>query len=248
MNMSRPMCRMFSQMPTHPFQRCQPCARPHSAGSVPPAPPLTSPQAPQNARLMTALHSVAVLRPSTPFRPDIRLAERNIQSSPPPGHSPSGRLQHQSGIGRAGPSLQRGFRRRLHPRLRSVLSPPMPSYFGPGRLAAFSAAAYSVPQPSLAPIPLRSIPVPSGLHYARSAPNPTRLPDGPQSQRCSLRSPVAKEFTRLPGHPGAHSIKNEHIKDSKIRAVSNSLPPSHTAGPAPLQPPDSRHLRNIIQP
>ena len=32
------------------------------------------------------------------------------------------------------------------------------------------------------------------------------------------------------------------------RAVSNSLPPSHTAGPAPLLPPDSRHLRNIIQP
>ena len=32
------------------------------------------------------------------------------------------------------------------------------------------------------------------------------------------------------------------------RAASNSLPPSHTAGPAPLQPSDSRHLRNIIQP
>ena len=32
-------------MPALPFQRCQPCARPHSAGSVPPAPPLTSPQA-----------------------------------------------------------------------------------------------------------------------------------------------------------------------------------------------------------
>ena len=26
------------------------------------------------------------------------------------------------------------------------------------------------------------------------------------------------------------------------------MPPSHTAGPAPLQPSDSRHLRNIIQP
>ena len=26
-----------------PLQRCQPCARPHSAGSVPPAPPLTTP-------------------------------------------------------------------------------------------------------------------------------------------------------------------------------------------------------------
>ena len=32
------------------------------------------------------------------------------------------------------------------------------------------------------------------------------------------------------------------------RAVSNSLPPSHTAGPALRQPSDSRHLRNIIQP
>ena len=34
---------------------------------------------------MTALHSVAVLCPSTPLRPDIRLAERNIQSTPLPG-------------------------------------------------------------------------------------------------------------------------------------------------------------------
>ena len=218
-------------MPTHPFQRCQPCARPHSAGSVPPAPPLTSPQAPQNARLMTALHSVAVLRPSTPFRPDIRLAERNIQSSPPPGHSPSGRLQHQSGIGRAGPSLQRGFRRRLHPRLRAVLSPPMPSYLGPGRLAAFSAAAYSVPQPSLTLIPLRSVPVCPGSTTLALLRIPQDSRTVLRPKRCSLRSPVAKEFTRLPGRPGARSLYNEHIKDSKIRAVSNSLPPSHTAGP-----------------
>ena len=78
----------------------------------------------------------------------------------------------------------------------------MPSYLGPERLAVFSATAYSVPQPSLTPIPPRSIPVSSGLHYARSAPNPTRLPDGPQTP-----------------------------------AVFASLQPS-----------DSRHLRNIIQP
>ena len=51
-------------MPTRPTQRCQPCARPHSASSVPPVPPLTTPQAPQNARLMTALHSRARLRPA----------------------------------------------------------------------------------------------------------------------------------------------------------------------------------------
>ena len=31
---------------------------------------------PQNARLMTTLHSVAVFRPLTPFRTDIILAER----------------------------------------------------------------------------------------------------------------------------------------------------------------------------
>ena len=137
---------------------------------------------------------------------------------------------------------------RLHPRFRSVQSPPMPSYFGPGRLAVFSAAAYSVPQPSLTSIPLRSIPVRPGFTTLAllRVPQDSRTVFRPQ--RCSLRSPVIKEFTRLPRRPSAQSLYNEHINDSKIKAVSNSLPPSHTAGPASLQPPDSRHLRNIIRP
>ena len=58
------MISAYKVQPRQEIKGCQPCARPHSAGSVPPAPPLTSPQAPQNARLMTALHSRARLRPA----------------------------------------------------------------------------------------------------------------------------------------------------------------------------------------
>ena len=136
-----------------------------------------------------------------------------------------------SGIGRARPSLQHGFRQRLHPRLRSVPPPPMLSYFGPGRLADLSAAAYSVPQPSLTPIPLRYIPVCPGSTTLALLRIPQDSRTVLRPQRCSLRSPVCKEFTRLSGHPGVRSLYNEHIKDSKIKAVSNSLPPSQTAGP-----------------
>ena len=130
-----------------------------------------------------------------------------------------------------------------------------------------------------------------GLHYARSAPSPTRLPDGPQSPAVfapltcrqgiyktarsiasgirpsaissrSLKSLRQKTFPRVkliktaftspgtfPYYPASSSsvIPRTSSHDILKRAVSNSLPPSHTAGPAPLQPPDSRHLRNIIR-
>ena len=61
---------LTSYIPTHPLQRCQPCARPHSAGSVPPAPPLTSPQAPSKRKTddCTPLQSSAPLISSVPLR------------------------------------------------------------------------------------------------------------------------------------------------------------------------------------
>ena len=130
------------------------------------------------------------------------------------------------------------------------------------------------------------------LHYARSAPNPTRLPNGPQTPAVfapltcrqgiyktartiasgirpsaissrSLKSLRQKTFPKVkliktaftspgtfPYYPASSAsvIPRTSSHDIFQRAVSNSLPPSHTAGPAPLQPPDSRHLRNIIQP
>ena len=145
---------------------------------------------------------------------------------------------------------------------------------------------------SLTPIPLRSIPVRPGLRYARSAPNPTRLPDGPQTPAVfapltyrqgiyktartiasgirpsaissrSLKPLRQKTFPRVkliktaftspgtfPYYPASSASVTPRTSSHDIlkRAVSNSLPPSHTAGPAPLQPPDSRHLRNIIRP
>ena len=71
-------------MHAHPFQRCQPCARPHSAGPVAAVPPLTIPQAPQSARLMTALPSMAVLRPLQSAQTS-DLQNGKFQTCPPPG-------------------------------------------------------------------------------------------------------------------------------------------------------------------
>ena len=170
----------------------------------------------------------------------------------------------------------------------------MPSYLGPGELAAFSAAAYSRYASSLTPIPLRSIPRSPGTplrSLISKSPQDSRTVLRPQ--RCSLRSPVAKEFTRLartiasgirPSAISSRSLKPLRQKDiPKTQTHQNRIhipwhlsvlscihpppylhahhrttsfkgqsaipcQPSHTAGPALLQPSDSRHLRNIIQP
>ena len=57
-------------MPAHPFQRCHPCARPHSAHFAPPATPLTNPQAPMKRKTddCTSLRSSASLISSAPHR------------------------------------------------------------------------------------------------------------------------------------------------------------------------------------
>ena len=57
-------------MPAHPFQRCHPCARPHSAHFASPATPLTNPQAPMKRKTddCTSLRSSASLISSAPHR------------------------------------------------------------------------------------------------------------------------------------------------------------------------------------
>ena len=172
----------------------------------------------------TPLQSSASLISSAPHRHQTCRAERT---------SPLSRLQHQSGIGRASPSLQHGFRQRLHPRFRSVPSPPMPSYLGPGRLAALSAAAYSVPQSSLTPIPLRYIPVRPGSTTLALLRVPQDSRTVLRAQRCSLRSPVDKEFTRLPRRPGAQSLQMSISTTAKSR--QSAIPCRHPILPAPLR-------------
>ena len=85
-------------MPAHPFQRCHPCARPHSAHFAPPATPLTNPQAPMKRKTddCTSLRSSASLISSAPHRHQTCRAEyftsahfpdksaQSAASSPPP--------------------------------------------------------------------------------------------------------------------------------------------------------------------
>ena len=168
---------MFNQMPAHPFQRCQRCARPHSAS---PTADLSIDLSKRKTDDCTPLRGRPLPVHSAPHRHQTCRAEEFIIAHIT-GKSVPSATENTQRYRSSRPLLQRGFRQRLHPRFRSSPSPPMSSYLGPGRLAALSAAAYSVPQPSLTSIPLRSIPVRPGLRYARSAPNPTRLPDGPQN-------------------------------------------------------------------
>ena len=86
-------------MPTRPFQRCQPCARPHSAGSVLPASPQTTPDhwsapapplaAPEPSASATSHPKLPVLRPrrfgAAPTQ------GQYIRNPPRPGTSPSRR-------------------------------------------------------------------------------------------------------------------------------------------------------------
>ena len=123
----------------------------------------------------------------------------------------------------------------------------MPSYLGPGRLATLSAAAYSVPQPSLTPIPLRSIPfVPAPLRSLCSEfhKTPGRSSDlsGVRSAHLlTLESPQdflvnrsqAKEFTRLPERPGAQSLQMSISTTAKSR--QSTIPCRHPILPAPLR-------------
>ena len=103
----------------------------------------------------------------------------------------------------------------------------MPSYLGPGRLAAFSAAAYSATHPHS--LPFRYAPFPFARDSATLA--QLRIPQDSRAvlrpQRCSLRSPVAKEFTRLPYHSIRHPAIS-HIKPQPQAPPSKDIPKTQT--------------------
>ena len=186
------MISAYKVQPRQEIKGCQPCARPHSAGSVPPAPPLTSPQAPQNARLMTALHSRARLRParsqmstghlrkplttSIPHRHQTCRAEEFIVAHLPGIACPVGCntkavsvepvLHSSTGFAKASPSPP------FSPVSTDAIIPRTWKTCGllRRRLLRSASLAHSHSAALHSRLP--------GLHYARSAPNPTRLPDG----------------------------------------------------------------------
>ena len=179
-------------MHAHPFQRCQPCARPHSAGSVAAVPPLTIPQAPQSARLMTALPSMAVLRPLQSAQTS-DLQNGKFQTCPPPGQVRSVSRVNNKAVS-VEPSAPQP-------------SPPMPSI----RLRTCETCGF------LSRRLLRSaILTPCGqglrsfrLHYAHSAPKSPRLTGGPQNDS-GVRS--AHELTGnlqdCPNHTARHIYRH----------------------------------------
>ena len=106
----------------------------------------------------TALRSSASLISSAPHRHQTCRAEKFIAAHITDKPVPSA-TETKSGIGRAGPSLQRGFCQRLHPRFRSspgTTDAIIPRTWETCGLLRRRLLRYAS---SLTPIPLRSIPV-----------------------------------------------------------------------------------------
>ena len=168
---------------------------------------------------MTAPPSVAVLRPSTSVRSDIRLAEWNPHSSPTPLAGRPVRLHNSKAVSVEPSALQP--------------SPPMPSI----RLRTCETCGF-LPRRLLR----SAILTPCGqglrsfrLHYAHSALKSPRLTGGPQNDSgVRYRSRAVREFTRLPGpysqayiptqsHPYFKTlIKNHFIKPISSKTASPS--------------------------
>lgn len=220
---------MFNQMPAHPFQRCQRCARPHSAS---PTADLSIDLSKRKTDDCTPLRGRPLPVHSAPHRHQTCRAEEFIIAHIT-GKSVPSATENTQRYRSSRPLLQRGFRQRLHPRFRSSPSPPMSSYLGPGRLAALSAAAYSVPQPSLTSIPLRSIPfVPASLRSLRSDSHKT---PGRSSDSSGVRSAQlsSRNLQDCPGIP-VRRVSTMSISTA-AKSGQPAIPCRHPILSAPLR-------------